>query len=918
LTDGDFANELAGAFFSNAVLDLVGLKYVAGDTTATADGDVLLVTAAGGTDAFKLSGPPAGALETAPDSAGTGTLVSLASGGAPLEAPDLLSLLDLSFATYTGATAGFASSAGYVPFESTADAGFAATACFNTNDNATDCERNIVIAFRGTYLGSLAAAIKNILADSSFLLGTPNALLQRYVADAASFVRSVYDEATAQGIVPVITLTGHSLGGALAQLVSEASGLPAFVFDAPGAQQVYPNLTAELAPVVGLGHGAGSTNYRISGDQVSEAGTQIGDTITLASPYTPAGSSVIQVVANVANNHGVGMDPTPPPSPYRSGYEYAFQNLDDPAMQSAGVTGPNLLPIFGGLINALSFILPVLAGAAVTIDPQSGTAFVLTGDAGSPDFSSVALPFEPDVASYDLAYEVDGSFSAFEQVAAGVQTALPAGVTGIEFDPLDASSHPVEIAGGFFFDATFATSGTFTGTLTETGEQLVGLPVTTPATLIAAPGAAAAPIGILAPSDAAYPDPNQLVVTVEALPTDGSVFLPDGSAPATLDEELTTAQLAGLTFAPKPGVSGAVSTFGYTVTDPDLSSTSGLATLEVACFAQGTRISTDRGERRVETLRSGDRVATVTPFGWVSREIVWVGSRRIDLAAHPRRELVDPVRVAAGGFGPRSPSRDLVLSPDHAVFVRGVLVPVRMLVNGATIRQERRRRVTYWHVELAEHAVLLAEGLPVESYLDTGNRGQFAAAAASPHADLWPPAGRPTRACARLATDAATVEPIWRRLAARAAALGCDAPPRETIGDAGLRVVAADRTLHPLSAAGGRRCFALPPGVPAIRIRSRAAAPSEARPWLDDRRRLGVSVSRILVRDDRSAQEIPLDSPDLTDGWHPAERRGSHPFRWTDGDALVRLPESGGPTILEIVADSGGMTYPAATLGDVT
>jgi hypothetical protein len=320
----------------------------------------------------------------------------------------------------------------------------------------------------------------------------------------------------------------------------------------------------------------------------------------------------------------------------------------------------------------------------------------------------------------------------------------------------------------------------------------------------------------------------------------------------------------------------------------------------------------------VETLRAGDRIATINPFGWVSREIVWVGSRRIDLAAHPRRDLVDPVRVAAGGFGPRSPSRDLVLSPDHAVFVRGVLVPVRMLVNGATIRQERRRRVTYWHVELAEHAVLLAEGLPVESYLDTGNRGQFAAAAASPHADLWPPAGRPTRACARLATDAATVEPIWRRLAARAAALGCDAPARETIGDAGLRVVAADRTLHPLSAAGGRRCFALPPGVPAIRIRSRAAAPSEARPWLDDRRRLGVSVSRILVRDDRSAQEIPLDSPDLTDGWHPAERRGSHPFRWTDGDALVRLPESGGPTILEIVADSGGMTYPAATLGDVT
>jgi hypothetical protein len=88
-----------------------------------------------------------------------------------------------------------------------------------------------------------------------------------------------------------------------------------------------------------------------------------------------------------------------------------------------------------------------------------------------------------------------------------------------------------------------------------------------------------------------------------------------------------------------------------------------------------------------------------------------------------------PVRVRAGAFGARRPHRDLVLSPDHAVFVDKVLIPVRYLLNGATIVQEPVDVITYWHVELARHDVLFAEGLPCESYLDTGNRALFGDAA---------------------------------------------------------------------------------------------------------------------------------------------------------------------------------------------
>jgi hypothetical protein len=83
------------------------------------------------------------------------------------------------------------------------------------------------------------------------------------------------------------------------------------------------------------------------------------------------------------------------------------------------------------------------------------------------------------------------------------------------------------------------------------------------------------------------------------------------------------------------------------------------------------------------------------------------------------------VRVAAHAFGPGLPRRALLLSPDHAVFTGEVLIPVRFLINGESIAQVAVDRVTYWHVELAQHEVLFAEGLPCESYLDSGNRSNF-------------------------------------------------------------------------------------------------------------------------------------------------------------------------------------------------
>jgi len=66
-----------------------------------------------------------------------------------------------------------------------------------------------------------------------------------------------------------------------------------------------------------------------------------------------------------------------------------------------------------------------------------------------------------------------------------------------------------------------------------------------------------------------------------------------------------------------------------------------------------------------------------------------------------------------------------LLSPDHAVFAHGVLIPIRLLINGTSIHQVKRDQITYCHVELPRHAVILAEGLPAESYLDAGDRSNF-------------------------------------------------------------------------------------------------------------------------------------------------------------------------------------------------
>ena len=331
----------------------------------------------------------------------------------------------------------------------------------------------------------------------------------------------------------------------------------------------------------------------------------------------------------------------------------------------------------------------------------------------------------------------------------------------------------------------------------------------------------------------------------------------------------------------------------------------GAVTIEdTVCFCPGTRLLTPAGEVAVEAVRAGDPMMTLVDGVLVAADVVWTGERTLDLSRHPRPHTALPVRIRAGACGDGLPRRDLLVSPDHALFIDGRLIPARLLLNGASIVQESGlASVRYHHVELARHGVLLAEGLPAESYLDTGNRGFFANDAAPlvlhPNLTADPDtlyAERAFGGCAKLALDAATVEPIWRRFADLAAARGYALPaPPTTTSDPALRLVVDGRTVAPALARNSRYVFAVPGRASDHRsspvwLVSRATSPSDMRPWLDDSRRLGVSVKRIILRGADTVAEVPVDHPGLVAGWWGVERQGAALWRWTDGRAALPLP----------------------------
>jgi hypothetical protein len=312
-----------------------------------------------------------------------------------------------------------------------------------------------------------------------------------------------------------------------------------------------------------------------------------------------------------------------------------------------------------------------------------------------------------------------------------------------------------------------------------------------------------------------------------------------------------------------------------------------------SCFTPGTRILTPDGEVPVEDLREGDLVLTQTDSGSEAAPVIWIGHRNLDLTRHPYPQMVAPVRVRRGALGDNLPHRDLVLSSDHSILIDGVLVPAKLLVNDRTIVREMPDTVEYFHLECASHSIIVAEGVTVETYLDTGNRAAFdnAGKTLSLHPQFestktW------ADACAPLVTDPAIAEPIWRRFADRASQ---PAQARPTTDDPRLHLLANGRVFRPINVDDDKYVFLLPREVREVTLASETVCPADEKPWTGDLRRLGVAVREIVLRGDGDCGNgdlchLSADHPSMRRGWWPTENDGVTFWRWTDGAGVIPLP----------------------------
>jgi hypothetical protein len=307
-----------------------------------------------------------------------------------------------------------------------------------------------------------------------------------------------------------------------------------------------------------------------------------------------------------------------------------------------------------------------------------------------------------------------------------------------------------------------------------------------------------------------------------------------------------------------------------------------------ACYVTGTRLTAPEGAVRVEDVAVGTMVLTASGE---SRAVRWVGHRTVNCALTPDPAAVWPIQIKAGAFADQQPTRDLWVSPGHAIFVSDVLIQAEKLVNGATIVQVPTPSIEYWHVELDQHDVLLAEGLAAESYLDTGNRTAFANGGAFVEAHPDFKAKHWAETCAPLVMEGAVLESVRTSLLARAQQFGY-----QITADSDAHIVADGQRIEPVLLREGRLAFMLPAQCSTIELRSRSFVPAHVEPASNDLRSLGLCVGRLQV----DGNDLQLDDDAaFSEGWYRCETAAAG-TRWRWSQERAALPSDSRLIVIDL------------------
>jgi T5SS/PEP-CTERM-associated repeat protein len=529
----------------------------------------------------------------------------------------------------------------------------------------------------------------------------------------------------------------------------------AFIGDiGSGTMTVSDSAIASIGSKLTIGNaGTGTLTVESSGSVVGHGAVAIGEldgstgtvTVTDAAGPAPTPSSLTYGVTLVVGDDGTGtltinQGATVSPTNGTGTIEIGAQGgsgtvaVDGSGSQLAGTdlyVGGTQALAGGKATMALSNAGVVFAADAATVWGK-GTVTLQGGTLASPALT---------IKSGGVIYGFGTISGAPDGSVAGAMT--NDGIVTAENGTLDISNDVTSDATGQFNIAADATLE-FSGTV-DANETIKFVPGGNAVLVLDPPGADGANFNAALDDFGAgdFIDIDQFAATSASF-QNGVYTLSDGGTQVLLD--FGTGQTAG--------------TLSYSI-----SGGSTIVQTTAPCFCGGTLILTDRCEVPVEDLRIGDNV--VTSAG-TTRKIKWIGRRSYSGRFVMGRRDILPIRIKAGALRDGVPRRDLWISPHHAMYLEGVLIEAKDLVNSATIAQaERVERVEYFHIELDTHDVIIAEGALSESFLDDDSRGMFHNAheywALYPDASCGPP-----RYCAPRLDAGYEVEAVRRRIDARA------------------------------------------------------------------------------------------------------------------------------------------------------